>query len=89
MSRADPAAKIHCFQPSVDAGEQAGYQVTVTIMANSKRVLADGADPYGAVDAGLRQNAYLKPALKRDNCSIIRAMAQRVIEDGRAKWRCK
>lgn len=73
------------FQAFVDAGEQAGYQVTGDYNGEQQ----EGFGPMEqTVWRGRRwsaANAYLKPALKRDNCSIIRAMAQRVIfEDGRA-----
>lgn len=73
------------FQAFVDAGEQAGYQVTGDYNGEQQ----EGFGPMEqTVWRGRRwsaANAYLKPALKRDNCSIIRAMAQRVVfEDGRA-----
>lgn len=73
------------FQAFVDAGQQAGYQVTNDYNGAQQ----EGFGPMEqTVWRGRRwsaANAYLKPALKRNNCSVVRAMAQRVVfEDGRA-----
>jgi len=69
----------------VRAGEQAGYPVT----GDYNGQYQEGFGPMEqTVWKGRRwsaANAYLKPALKRDNCQITRALARRiVIEDGRA-----
>ena len=69
----------------VTAGQQAGYPVTADYNGEAQ-------EGFGAMDATIWQarrwsaaNAYLRPALKRPNCSVIRAMARRVvIRDGRA-----
>lgn len=73
------------FQAFVDAGKQAGYQVTDDYNGHQQ----EGFGPMEqTVWKGRRwsaANAYLKPALKRPNCSIVRALAQRVkIVDGKA-----
>nr|WP_306265045.1 choline dehydrogenase [Pararhizobium sp. IMCC3301] len=73
------------FQAFVDAGQQAGYPVTGDYNGEQQ----EGFGPMEqTVWRGLRwsaANAYLKPALKRPNCSLIRAMAQKVVfENGRA-----
>ena len=73
------------FHAFVEAGRQAGYGVTDDY--NGER--QEGFGPMEqTVFRGRRwsaANAYLKPALKRPNCSLIRAFARRiVIEQGRA-----
>ncbi|UWQ50983.1 choline dehydrogenase [Leisingera caerulea] len=69
----------------VKAGEQAGYPVTSDYNGEQQ----EGFGPMEmTVYKGRRwsaANAYLKPALKRENCDLIRAFARKVvIEDGRA-----
>ena len=73
------------FHAFVEAGRQAGYGVTDDY--NGER--QEGFGPMEqTVYRGRRwsaANAYLKPALKRPNCNVIRAFARRVvIENGRA-----
>lgn len=73
------------FHAFVEAGRQAGYGVTDDY--NGER--QEGFGPMEqTVYRGRRwsaANAYLKPALKRPNCTVIRAFARRVvIENGRA-----
>jgi len=70
----------------VEAGRQAGYPTTDDYNGEQQ-------EGFGPMEATIWQGrrwsaaeAYLKPALKRPNCDLIRAHAQRVvIEDGRAK----
>jgi len=70
----------------VEAGKQAGYPVTDDYNGEAQ-------EGFGPMEATIWQGrrwsaaeAYLKPALKRPNCDLIRAHAQRVvIEDGRTK----
>jgi choline dehydrogenase len=69
----------------VTAGQQAGYPVTEDYNGEQQ----EGFGPMEmTVYKGQRwsaANAYLKPALKRDNCDMIRAFARKVvIQDGRA-----
>ncbi|OIQ24553.1 MAG: choline dehydrogenase [Alphaproteobacteria bacterium MedPE-SWcel] len=69
----------------VEAGRQAGYEVTGDYNGQQQ----EGFGPMEmTVHKGRRwsaANAYLKPALKRPNCTLIRGFARRVvIEDGRA-----
>lgn len=73
------------FEAFVEAGKQAGYQATDDYNGQQQ----EGFGPMEqTVHNGRRwsaANAYLRPALKRDNVQMTRALAQRVvIEDGRA-----
>ncbi len=73
------------FKAFVQAGTQAGYPVT----GDYNGAQQEGFGPMEqTVWRGRRwsaANAYLRPALKRDNCTLVRALARRVvIEDGRA-----
>lgn len=73
------------FDAFVQAGKQAGYQTTDDYNGAQQ----EGFGPMEqTVWRGRRwsaANAYLRPALKRDNCNITRALARRVvIKDGRA-----
>ena len=73
------------FGAFVQAGGQAGYPVTDDYNGRQQ----EGFGPMDqTVWKGRRwsaANAYLRPALKRDNCSIINALARKVIiKDGRA-----
>ncbi len=72
-------------QAFVLAGEQAGYEVTEDYNGEKQ----EGFGPMDqTVYRGRRwsaANAYLKPALKRQNCDMIRGFARKVvIEEGRA-----
>jgi len=67
----------------VEAGAQAGYQVTSDYNGHQQ----EGFGPFDStIHKGRRwsaANAYLRPALKRDNCNLIKALARRVvIENG-------
>ncbi|WP_163847343.1 choline dehydrogenase [Pseudooceanicola aestuarii] len=72
----------HAF---VEAGQQAGYPVTGDYNGHQQ----EGFGPFDmTVWKGRRwsaASAYLKPALKRENCTLVRAFARRVvITEGRA-----
>ncbi|MEM8537833.1 MAG: choline dehydrogenase [Pseudomonadota bacterium] len=69
----------------VEAGAQAGYPVTHDYNGAQQ----EGFGPFDAtIYKGRRWSAataYIRPALKRPNCTILRALARRIIiEDGRA-----
>ena len=69
----------------VESGRQAGYQVTADYNGEQQ----EGFGPMEqTVWKGRRwsaANAYLKPALKRPNCELLRGFVRRVvIENGRA-----
>lgn len=69
----------------VEAGRQAGYPVTEDYNGQQQ----EGFGPMDmTVYKGQRwsaANAYLKPALKRDNCNLVRGLARKVVMDnGRA-----
>ncbi|MCE8537258.1 choline dehydrogenase [Ruegeria pomeroyi] len=73
------------FKAFVEAGRQAGYEVTGDYNGEKQ----EGFGPMEqTVWKGRRwsaANAYLKPALKRENCDVVRGLAARVIMDaGRA-----
>ena len=73
------------FQAFVDAGQQAGYEVTDDYNGEKQ----EGFGPMEqTVWKGRRwsaANAYLKPALKRPNVDLKRGLVRKVvIEDGRA-----
>ena len=70
----------------VEAGRQAGYEVTPDYNGEKQ----EGFGPMEAtIWRGRRwsaANAYLRPALRRKNCRVVRGMARRVvIEEGRAR----
>jgi len=73
------------FHAFVEAGRQAGYEVTNDYNGQKQ-------EGFGAMEATIYRgrrwsaaNAYLKPALKRPNCTLTRGFARRVvIEAGRA-----
>ena len=69
----------------IEAGRQAGYPVS----ADYNGAQQEGFSPMEmTIKGGVRwsaANAYLKPALKRSNCDLLRCLARRiVIENGRA-----
>ncbi|MEO0379496.1 MAG: choline dehydrogenase [Pseudomonadota bacterium] len=73
------------FGAFVEAGRQAGYEVTDDYNGQKQ----EGFAPFDqTIHKGRRwsaANAYLKPALKRSNCDLIRGLVERVVmEDGRA-----
>ena len=73
------------YKAFVEAGRQAGYQTTDDYNGEKQ----EGFGPMEqTVHRGRRwsaANAYLRPALKRPNCDLVKALARRVvIEDGRA-----
>ncbi|MFK7744579.1 MAG: choline dehydrogenase [Roseobacter sp.] len=73
------------FKAFVDAGAQAGYETTSDYNGEKQ-------EGFGAMEQTIFQgrrwsaaNAYLRPALKRENCTLVQGLAQRVvIKDGRA-----
>ena len=73
------------FHAFVEAGRQAGYPVTSDYNGQQQ----EGFGPFEqTVWKGRRwsaANAYLRPALKRPNCDLIRGLVERVVlEEGRA-----
>ncbi|MGI9370010.1 MAG: choline dehydrogenase [Ruegeria sp.] len=73
------------FKAFVDAGSQAGYEVTGDYNGEKQ----EGFGPMEqTVWKGRRwsaANAYLKPALTRENCDVVRGLASRIVmENGRA-----
>ncbi|MRU14281.1 choline dehydrogenase [Roseovarius sp. A21] len=69
----------------IEAGGQAGYPITKDYNGEQQ----EGFGPFDmTVHKGQRwsaANAYLKPALARENCDLLRCYVQRVvIEEGRA-----
>ena len=73
------------FEAFVEAGKQAGYETT----ADYNGAQQEGFGPMEqTVHKGRRwsaANAYLRPALTRENCNVVNGLAERiVIKDGRA-----
>lgn len=73
------------YQAFVDAGEQAGFERTSDYNGEKQ----EGFGPMdGTIHKGRRwsaANGYLRPALRRKNCDMVRCFARRlVIKDGRA-----
>ena len=73
------------FAAFVEAGKQAGYQLTDDYNGEKQ----EGFGPMEqTVHNGRRwsaANAYLRPALRRENCDLVRGLAEKVvITDGRA-----
>ena len=73
------------YRAFVEAGRQAGYQVTDDYNGEKQ----EGFGPMDqTVWKGRRwstANAYLRPALKRPNCELVRGLAEKVeITEGRA-----
>ncbi|WP_300032159.1 choline dehydrogenase [uncultured Roseobacter sp.] len=73
------------YQAFVDAGAQAGYKVTGDYNGRQQ----EGFGPMEqTVWRGRRwsaANAYLHPALKRENCTLVRGLAEKIeIQEGRA-----
>ncbi|MEO1456749.1 MAG: choline dehydrogenase [Pseudomonadota bacterium] len=74
------------FAAFVEAGRAAGYESTDDYNGEKQ-------EGFGPMEATVWQgrrwsaaNAYLKPALKRENCDLVRCLARRVvIEEGRAR----
>ena len=69
----------------IEAGVQAGYQRTTDYNGHQQ----EGFGPFDmTVWQGRRwsaANAYLKPALQRENCDLVRGLVQKVVmEEGRA-----
>lgn len=73
------------FHAFVEAGRQAGYEVTGDYNGEKQ-------EGFGAMEQTVWRgrrwsaaNAYLRPALKRDTCGLVRGLVERVvIEEGRA-----
>ncbi|SOH95478.1 choline dehydrogenase [Monaibacterium marinum] len=69
----------------VEAGKQAGYQTTDDYNGEQQEGFGPMEQTTYKGQRWSAANAYLKPALKRPNCEMIRAFARRVvIEEGRA-----
>ncbi len=69
-------------QAFIDAGVQAGYQMTPDYNGQQQ----EGVGPFDAtIKHGRRwsaANAYLRPALKRKNCTLVTAFARKITMDG-------
>ncbi|MFK7763067.1 MAG: choline dehydrogenase [Roseobacter sp.] len=70
------------FEAFVEAGKQAGYEAT----ADYNGAQQEGFGPMEqTVWRGRRwsaANAYLRPALKRDGCTVVQGLARRVVFEG-------
>lgn len=69
----------------VEAGREAGYQVTDDYNGKQQEGFGPMEQTVWKGQRWSAANAYLKPALKRDNCELVRGFVRRVIiEDRRA-----
>ena len=69
----------------VKAGQQAGYELTDDYNGEKQEGFGPMEQTTYKGQRWSGANAYLKPALKRSNCEMIRGLAEKVIiEDGRA-----
>ncbi|MDB3910890.1 choline dehydrogenase [Paracoccaceae bacterium] len=69
----------------VKAGQQAGYELTDDYNGEKQEGFGPMEQTTYKGQRWSGANAYLKPALKRPNCEMIRGLAEKVIiEDGRA-----
>ncbi|MFK5978383.1 MAG: choline dehydrogenase [Rhizobiaceae bacterium] len=73
------------YQAFVDAGKQAGYELTDDYNGQKQ-------EGFGPMEQTVRNgrrwsaaNAYLRPALKRENCTLVRGLVEKIIiKDGLA-----
>ncbi|MEM7241230.1 MAG: choline dehydrogenase [Pseudomonadota bacterium] len=73
------------FDVFVAAGRQAGYEVTADYNGEKQEGFGVFEQTTHKGQRWSAANAYLKPALKRQNCDMIRCFVERVvIEEGRA-----
>lgn len=69
----------------VESGRQAGYQVTGDYNGQQQEGFGPMEQTVWKGQRWSAANAYLKPALKRENCTLVNGLAQKVvIENGRA-----
>jgi len=69
----------------VEAGRQAGYQVTDDYNGQQQEGFGPMEQTTYKGQRWSAAKAYLKPALRRENCSLVRGLASKiVIEDGKA-----
>ncbi len=79
-TRANPL--FHAF---VEAGKQAGYEMTDDYNGEKQEGFGPMEQTVWKGKRWSAANAYLKPALKRPNCQMLRCFVRKVIiEDGRA-----
>ncbi|MEO9518061.1 MAG: choline dehydrogenase [Paracoccaceae bacterium] len=72
----------HAF---VEAGQQAGYPVTGDYNGQQQEGFGPMEQTVWRGQRWSAANAYLKPALKRPNCDLVRGLVERVVmEDGHA-----
>ncbi|MEP6067656.1 MAG: choline dehydrogenase [Paracoccaceae bacterium] len=73
------------YQAFVDAGQQAGYPVTGDYNGQQQEGFGPMEQTVWRGQRWSAANAYLKPALKRPNCDLVRGLVERVVmEDDRA-----
>ncbi len=72
----------HAF---VEAGQQAGYEITADYNGEKQEGFGPMEQTVWKGQRWSAANAYLKPALKRPNCTLVNGLAKRIIiENGRA-----
>ncbi len=80
-----PEAKNPLFRAFIDAGRQAGFEVTEDYNGEKQEGFSVMEQTTHQGRRWSAATAYLKPALKRPNVDLVRCLARRVIlENGRA-----
>ena len=71
------------FHAFVEAGKQAGYETTDDYNGEKQEGFGPMEQTIWKGRRWSAANAYLRSALKQDNCQIVRGFAQRICFDGR------
>ncbi|MBL4599470.1 MAG: choline dehydrogenase [Rhizobiaceae bacterium] len=71
------------FRAFVEAGQQAGFEFTPDYNGSKQEGFSVMEQTIWKGRRWSAANAYLKPALKRKNLSIVRGLAQKIIFDGK------
>ncbi len=71
------------FQAFVDAGQQAGFEVTADYNGSKQEGFGPMEQTVWKGKRWSAANAYLKPALNRSNLGVMQCLARRILFDGR------
>jgi choline dehydrogenase len=71
------------FKAFVDAGQQAGFEVTSDYNGSKQEGFGSMEQTIWKGRRWSAANAYLKPALKRNNLAIMQCLARRILFDGK------
>ncbi|KAG1647637.1 Oxygen-dependent choline dehydrogenase [Nymphon striatum] len=87
--KSEPEANLQNRELVTPRGKVVGGSSSINVTPDYNGEQQEGVGPFDATIRNGRRwsaaNAYLRPALKRENCTLVQAFAQKVvIEDGRA-----